>query len=121
MGIKIEFNPDLCLRNFAEVRSGRHKEECLPEKLEEGTTHSFLKEGFRNFWLEGECPLRETKGEGKLSRPLASIVILESTHFLQNGKPYTKGKYKITEVFTDGKVHFEGYDRVEDTKYAKAA
>ncbi len=121
MGIKIEFNPDLCLRAYAEVRSGRHKEECLPEKLEEGTAHPFLKEGLRNFWLEGEVPLRETKGEGKLSRPLASIVILESTHFLQNGKPYTKGKYKIVEVFSDKSVHFEGFDRVESIKYAKLA
>jgi hypothetical protein len=119
MGIKVEFNPDLCLRNFSEVRNGRKKEECLPEKLEPGTTHSFLKEGLRNFWLEGEVPLRETKGEGKLSRPLASVIILESTQLIINGKPYTKGKYKIVEVFRDKAVHFEGYDRVEETKFAK--
>ncbi len=36
MGIKVEFNPDLALRDISEYKEGRRKqEECLPEKLEE--------------------------------------------------------------------------------------
>jgi hypothetical protein len=57
----------------------------------------------------------ETKGDQQLSKPLASIIILEATHFLLNGEPYTKGKYKIVEVFTpdDSKIHFNGFTKVE--------
>ena len=67
MGIKIEFNPDLALRDFSEFRRGkREKEECIPENLEEGRIYPFLKEGQRNYWLFGEIPLVETKGNEKL-------------------------------------------------------
>jgi len=82
MGIEVEFNPELALRNISESRSGnRRPEECIPEKLEAGKVYPFLKKGQRNFWLLGEVPLIETKGHGILSRPKASIIILESTHF----------------------------------------
>jgi len=110
MGIKVEFNPDLALRAFG--TPGRLEEECLPKEFEENKIYSFLKEGQRNYWLEGETPLLETKGNQNLSRPLASINILEATHFLREGKPYTKGKYLIREVFTDNKTHFESYKKI---------
>ena len=110
MGIKVEFNPDLALRAFG--TPGRLKEECLPEKLFTYNAFNFLKEGQRNYWLEGEVPLLETKGNQELSRPLASIRILEATHFLKDGKPYTKGRYIIRAVFTDDKTHFESYKRL---------
>lgn len=45
MGIKIEFNPDLCLRVFGTL--GRHTKECLPDKSEEGRYYQFKKEGRR--------------------------------------------------------------------------
>ena len=114
MGIAVEYNPDLALRNIREFREGRRKRgECVPEALEAGQVHPFLKEGLRNFWLEGEIPLVETQGHGKLSRPLASIVILESTHFMENGKHYTRGRYKVVEAFDpgSGKIEFEGFFR----------
>ncbi len=114
MGIQVEFNPDLALRNISEFRKGnRKKEECIPEKLEKGQIYEFLKKGQRNYWIEGEIPLLETKGNQQLSRPIASIIILEATHFLLNGEPYTKGKYKIVEVFNqaDSKIHFEGFTK----------
>ena len=114
MGIVVEYNPDLALRNISEFRQGRReKEECVPENLEPGQIHSFLKSDLRNYWLEGEIPLVETKGNGELSRPLASIVILESTHFLKNGKHYTRGKFKVVEAFDpkDSRVQFEGFFR----------
>lgn len=39
MGIKVEFNPDLALRDISEYKSGRRKkEECVPDPL--------IKEGF---------------------------------------------------------------------------
>jgi hypothetical protein len=114
MGIQVEFNPDLALRNISEFRSGnRKKEECIPERLEAGKVYDFLKQGQRNYWLEGEIPLVETKG-GQLSRPLASIIILEVVHVLINGKPLTKGKYKVVEAFNpkDSKISFNGFARI---------
>jgi hypothetical protein len=113
MGIKVEFNPDLALRNISEFEAGRRKkEECIPKDLKQGQVHEFLKEGQRNYWLEGELPLVETNGNQQLSKPVASIVIVECTHFLLSGKAYTKGKYKVREVFTDEDVHFDGFVRI---------
>ncbi len=116
MGIKVEFNPDLALRKHG--TSERKAEECLPSKLEIGKTYPFLKKGQRNYWLEGEIPLLETLGEARLSRPLASIAILEATHFIFNGELYTKGKYEVKEVYdiTSDEIHFESYAKVKGEK-----
>jgi hypothetical protein len=113
MGIQVEFNPDLALRRFGTC--GRQIRECLPEKLEQGKIYEFLKEGQRNYWLNGEIPLLETKGHQKLSRPLASIRVLEATHFLMEGIIYTQGRYKINEVYdiNDKVIHFEGINKLK--------
>jgi hypothetical protein len=117
MGISVEFNPELALRDFSEFKDGgRKKEECIPELLEEGAIYNFLKQDQRNYWLLGEIPLIETKGNGILSRPMASIIILEATHFLDEGKMYTKGTYKVLEIFKDDNIHFECTDRVGTRK-----
>jgi len=117
MGIAIEFNPDLALRNISEFKKGnRKKEECLPENLEVGKIYDFLKSDQRNYWFDGELPLLETKGNAVLSRPIASIIILEATHFKNQGQVCTKGKYKVVEVFKDEKVYFESYARVGERK-----
>lgn len=113
MGIKIEFNPDLALRNISEFKNGNRKqEECIPEDIEVGKIYPFLKEGQRNYWLEGEIPLLETKGNQNLSRPKASILILEAAHFIDNGRLYTRGRYKVVELFNDDKVHFDGFNKI---------
>jgi hypothetical protein len=113
MGIQVEFNPDLALRNIEEFIAGRREEsECIPEKLEAGKEYPFLKRGQRNYWLHGEIPLVETKGDQQLSRPKASIVIKEATHFIKNNEVFTKGNYEVVEVFTDDEIHFEGFDRI---------
>jgi len=118
MGIKVEFNPDLALRDIAEHKKGNRKiEECLPEKMEAGKTYDFLKKDQRNYWLHGEIPLIETKGGEKLSRPRASIQILEATHFLENGEVWTRGKYKVIEVFKDSDIKFEGLWRTGVLEY----
>ena len=115
MGIQVEYNPDLALRGIKHYRDGvRRLEECIPENLVIGRVYDFLKEGQRNYWLKGEIPLVQTEGEGKLSRPLASIVILEATHFLIDDNVYTRGKYEVKSVFdaSDPTVHFEGMARI---------
>ncbi|MDB5244373.1 MAG: hypothetical protein JWN18_243 [Parcubacteria group bacterium] len=113
MGIRVEFNPDLALRNFEEYTAGRRQmEECLPEVLEAGRVYDFLKKEQRLYWLLGELPLVETKGDQKLSLPLASVVIVEVTHTLVIGEVWTKGKYKVVEVFAGSKVHFNGFVKV---------
>lgn len=112
MGIQVEFNPDLALRNIAELKKRIRKiDECIPERLEVGKSYSFLKKGQRNYWLFGEIPLIETNGK-ELSRPKASILILEAIHYLENNEVYTKGRYRVIEVFNDDKIHFESFDRV---------
>lgn len=114
MGIQVEFNPDLALRNIEEYKKGSRKiEECLPETLEEGQIYNFLKKDQRNYWLLGEIPLVETQGNQELSRPKASVIILEATHFLANNQVYTRGKYKVIEIFNDNKIHFEGFDKIQ--------
>ncbi len=113
MGIKVEFNPDLCLRNYSEYENGNRKiEEVIPKKLEKGKTYPFLKKDQRNYWLIGEIPLRETKGSEALSKPKASVIILEATHFLENGIMYTKGKYKIIQVLDEKTVYFDGFEKI---------
>jgi len=115
MGIITEYNPDLALRNISEFDNGnRKKEECIPKDLTVGKSYPFLKNGQRHYWFHGEIPLLETKGNQKLSRPKASILILEATHFLENGQVYTKGLYKVTEIFKDNKIHFDGFNKVEN-------
>ena len=113
MGIQVEFNPDLALRDIEEFKNGNRKEEeCIPEDLQTGEVYNFLKSGQRNYWLQGELPLLETKGSGVLSRPKASIMIVEVTHFLDKDKTMTRGKYKVIKVFDDDKIYFESYKKI---------
>jgi len=113
MGIKVEYNPDLALRNIKEYKNGnREVAECIPADIEEGKIYSFLKKDQRNYWFFGEVPLIETKGNEVLSRPKASVIILEATHFIKDGKMWTKGKYKIIKIFKDKEVYFECFDRI---------
>lgn len=114
MGIQVEFNPDLALRNISEFKNGSRKiEECIPKDLTEGEVYDFLKSGQRNYWMNGELPLLETRGNEVLSRPKASIKILEVTHFLDGDKVFTKGKYQVFQVFSDDEVHFESYKKLK--------
>lgn len=119
MSIHVEFCPDLALRKFGTLE--KKADECLPEKLYAGCVYNFLKKGQRNYWLSddkswsyGEMPLCETAGDEKLSRPIASIKMLEVTHFLQEGEVWTKGRYKVVETFdiNDPKINFEACRRV---------
>jgi len=80
--------------------------------LEVGKTYAFLKKEQRLYRLHGEIPLLETAGNGILSRPKASINMLEVTHFIDDNVIRTKGKYKIIEVFTDDKIHFDGFEKL---------
>jgi len=113
MGIQVEFNPDLALRDIKEYEAGKRKlPECLPTQLKKGKIYNFLKKGQRNYWLFGELPLLETKGNGNLSLPIASIKIIECTHVLIGSEVWTKGKYKVIEVFKEGGVYFNGFAKI---------
>ncbi len=111
MGIQVEFNPDLALRDIREYKEGRRTlEECIPELLEAGKSYHFLKKGQRNYWFFGEIPLVQTAGDQRLSRPLASIVILEATHFRDKRRIYTRGIYRVEKVLDpeSSEIYFEG-------------
>ena len=112
MGIQVEFNPDLALRHWDQfTMKQRKREECIPSDLEEGMVYDFLKKGQRNYWLEGEIPLLQTD-LGHLSSPLAAIIILEATHYLEGGEVYTKGKYKVVKKIARGETYFNGFGKV---------
>lgn len=124
MGIQVEFNPDLALRNIKEYKEGKRKiEECVPEKLEKGKIYNFLKADQRHYCMICQSPLVETKGGGKLSKELAAVRILEVTHFFdEDGKVWTKGKYQVEDVFDpeDNRINFQNCTRVyydDDNNY----
>ncbi len=117
MGIQVEFNPDLALRKHG--TPDRLAQECLPEKLEVGRVYEFLKRGQRNYWLDGEIPLVETTGNGNLSRPIASILIMKVVHERTEKQGImTRGKYIVNEVYDpkDPTIHFEGMNKVGERK-----
>ncbi len=112
MGIAVEYNPDLALRDIEQFRNGsRLEDECIPEALEVGKKYPFRKVGQRLYWLYGEIPLLETDGS-TLSLPVASIIILNATHSLIDGKVCTSGTYEVKEVFTDSTPHFNGFAKL---------
>ncbi len=111
MGISIEFNPDIALRKYGS--SNRLPEECLPKKIEVGEIYEFLKKGQRNYWLKGAIPLCITSGRGKLSRPIAAVSILESTHLKrEKDEIWTSGFYGVHAIFDPNEptVHFESME-----------
>lgn len=122
MGIITEFSPELALKNISQFKEGKKKqEECIPENMKAGKIYDFLKKGQRVYWFNddpfwggGQQPLAETSGDGRTSRPVASIKMIEATHFLDNGELCTKGKYKVIKIFdiNDKKIHFESCRRI---------
>ncbi|MDO8425636.1 MAG: hypothetical protein Q7T01_03950 [bacterium] len=114
MGIVVEYNPDLALRTMEEHRAGRRAaEECMPDPLVAGSEHVFLKRGQRCYWMHGEVPLVLTEGAQRISRPCASVIILEAAHVVRDGEVWTRGRYRIAAVFdpADPAIHFEGHER----------
>ena len=113
MAITAEYGPELCLREYN--TSERLFEECLPEKLEINNIYCFLKKGQKHYWIKGEIALRKTRGNEQLSRPIASIIILESTHFLKEGEVWTKGTYKVIETYdiNNPTIHFETTEKIK--------
>lgn len=102
MGIKVEFNPDLALREYSEFERGnRLEEECVPKQLKIDTQYSFLKKSQRNYYLEEDelVPLVTTIGNQQISKPIANIQILEVTHFLKDGEIWSRGEYIVKEIY----------------------
>lgn len=113
MSINMKFAPDLVLRNFSEYKKNqKQKEECIPEDLKENNVYEFLKTGQRAYWLEGEQPLLEKAETGNISTPIASVIIFEVTHFIENKKLYTKGQYKVVRVLAKGELYFNGCEPI---------
>lgn len=113
MSIHMKFAPDLVLRNFSEQLSGKKRvEECIPQDMKEGEIYDFLKAGQRAYWLDGEQPLLEKSVDGEISPPIASVIILEVTHFKEGGKVWTRGKYLIKKVIESGEIYFNGCEPI---------
>lgn len=109
----MRFAPDLVLRNITKFENRqKKKEECIPKDLKENNMYEFLKTGQRAYWLEGEQPLLEKSEEGTVSIPLASVIILEVTHFIKNGSIYTKGRYKVVKIIKKDEIYFNGCEPI---------
>ena len=81
--------------------------------------YTFLKHGQRNFWFGGEIPLYETEGDGPIGRPIASIQMIDATHFPDgNGNMFMRGRYRVVEVFDpeDDEPKFDGLKRIPKPK-----
>lgn len=114
MSINMRFAPDLVLRNFAEHVSGnKRKEECIPRDMKEGEVYDFLKTGQRAYWLDGEQPLLEKSSDGEISPPIASVIILEVTHFKEDYKIWTRGRYLVKKVLKNGEIYFNGCEPIK--------
>jgi len=114
MGIQSISNFVLALRNYEEARSCRRSlDECIPERLVSGESYNFRKKGQRLFLMTEEIPLVETLGNQHISRPLASIRMIEVTHFVDNFEVWTRGRYLVIETFNDDKTHFDGVTRIK--------
>lgn len=112
MGIVVEYNPDLALRDFSLFTSGeRAEDECVPEPLTVGSVYPFRKKGQRLYWLHGELPLLKTDDK-TLSLPIASIIIRSVEHRANEGEVWTTGTYEVCEIFTDDTPHFNGFAKV---------
>jgi len=64
MGIKVEFNPDLALRNIVEYEAGKRKaEECIPENMKAGEVYDFQKENSEiiGFLAKSLCAKQKAK------------------------------------------------------------
>jgi len=114
MWILVEYNPDLALRDISFYKKWERKvEECVPENLEVWKIYNFLKSWQRNYYLldNEPVPLIKTDWNQNLSRPYASIKILEATHFNENWEIFTRWKYKIIAIFNvnDPTIHFEWF------------
>lgn len=113
MPINMQFAPDLVLRDISEYKTGKkQKDECVPLKLQEGSSYSFLKTGQRAYWLDGEQPLLLKREDGSLSAPIASLIITEVTHFKIDGNIWTKGIYYVKKVIQQGEVYFNGCEPI---------
>ena len=112
----MEFSPELVLRNFSEHEKGQKKiDECIPKNLKVNKFYDFLKNGQRAYWLEGEQPLKEKSEDEKISNPIASIIILEATHFIENKKIYTKGKYKVVKLINKDEIYFNACEPIKNS------
>jgi hypothetical protein len=106
MGLEVEFNTVLALRNISELESGaREEDECVPLEMVVGDSYSFLKSDQRIYPLMQEMDLLETLGNQKFSSPIAKIKITEVRHFLY-GDPgeetvHTRGTYEVVRVIDE--------------------
>jgi hypothetical protein len=97
------FESELALWNIREFVTDKKKfDECIPENFKEGREYNFLLEGQKFFGLFAKFPLVEIGGNSNgMNNTRALINIIEVTHFLDNGKLFTKGKYRILRVVSD--------------------
>jgi len=102
MEISPSFESELNLWNVREFVTDKRKfDECIPENMKEDREYGFLLEGQKFFGLFAKFPLVEIDENNTQDVTRALVNIFEVTHFLDNEKLYTKGKYRVLRVISE--------------------
>lgn len=92
MGIQVEFNPDLALRNISEFKSGKRKiEECIPINLKKGDAN-----------VAGE----KTNYHVIIDATVKEGEIIDA-HVLHDGNTYNFRLVDNPKIFTNGEFSFQ--------------
>ena len=101
MGIKVEYNDVLALRESDNSNLELRETQCLSRLLHHGSTHDYLKLGYRVFPLRKTIPLVVTKGDQIFTRVPALISIwsinVDSDPF-DKTDIHTFGKYTVVNL-----------------------
>lgn len=99
MGVPVEFNAVLALRDAAEsINEQRHVDEYLPDHPKVGQEYGFRKCGQRIYQLGVPLSLLTTAGDNKTMQKVGTAVIIEARHIMEEDHVLTIGRYRILKL-----------------------
>lgn len=94
-------NQDLGLYSYSEFKSGKRKlQECVPESLELGSEHPFLKAGHWLYEKDSVITLLELAKDDVLFKMRAQVRITDTGFMVEDGQSYTQGLYLVEELLS---------------------
>lgn len=103
MGVSIEVNDCLALREYDYAEYAICEAGCVPKDLVANSQHEFLKIGYRVMPLDKPIPLAITEGKGRFSRVLGLVIIrcICVDKDPLSDQVQTTGVYWVSKVFND--------------------
>lgn len=98
MGIKVEYNDVLALREWGDPE--RAEVETIPLELKEGETYDYQKNDYRIFPLKKPIPLVQTKGGQNFEKVVALVSIQNITVEADpmGDRIITFGQYRVVRI-----------------------